>query len=222
MEQLRKTLLECGFADQFDLFANVAAADDAGRDGFAAELCFASQALACPIWVKLQRLLPALAVAEHGIEGANQLASAGPQLTDALLDDAIEHALAFGKKRNEHFSTIFFASGAAHITVAFEAVHELDRAVMPDQQAVGERLNLGGRSVGHSANRQQQQVLLGFESGRARGCVAFAKKEADAVTQFRHGLVFGRSDSLHRTIISWNDRFREGLAAEMTSNLPGC
>src|SRR5215475_3808178 len=104
----------------------------------------------------LQPLPLAFAVAEHGIDGANQLASAGPQLADALLYDALEHALAPGKKRNENFATIFLAPAATHITVAFEAVHEFDGAVMPDQQAVRERLNFGRRPVGHSAYRQQQ------------------------------------------------------------------
>src|SRR6185295_11679730 len=107
----------------------------------------------------------------------------------------------------EDFAPVFFASCSAHITVLFEAVHELDGAVMPDEQAVREGLDLGGCSVGHAANCQEQQVLLGFKSSGTRGGVAFAKKKADAIAQFRHGLVFGRSDSLHGTIISWNDRF---------------
>src|SRR5215510_1834144 len=144
----------------------------------------------------------ALVVAEDGVNGSNQLTAACTQFTDALLHNALKHSLALGEKRNENFATIFLASGSAHVTVPFQAVHKLDGAVMPDQQAVGQRLNLGGCPVRHSANRQQEQVLLRLEPGGTRGSIAFAKKEADPETQFRHGLVFGRSDSPHAAIIS--------------------
>src|SRR5262249_35569006 len=111
----------------------------------------------------------------------------------------------FGKKRNENFAAILLAPGAAHIAVSLEAVHKLNGAVMADQQAIGEGLNLGGGSVGYTSNRQQQQILLWFKSRGARRCIAFAEKKADAVAQFRHGLVVGRSDSLHESIISYDD-----------------
>jgi hypothetical protein len=73
---------------------------------------------------------------------------------------------------------------------------------MTDEQAVGKRLDFGRGTVGETADGKQQQILLGFEPSSTGSGIAFAKEEADAVAEFRHSLVFGRSNSFHGTIIS--------------------
>src|ERR1700751_3681731 len=76
----------------------------------------------CVLLVNLRREKPAVAlkihawrmlstptVTEDRVNGADELAAAGAQFADALLDHAFQNALALGKKRNEHLATVFAA-----------------------------------------------------------------------------------------------------------------
>ena len=119
-------------------------------------------------------MLSAPAVSEDRVNGADKLAAAGAQFADALLDDALKNALAFGKKRNEHLATIFAATSAADVAVFFQAIYELYRAVMAEEQAVGERLDFGSGTIRHSTNGKKHEVLLRLEAGGSRGDIPFA------------------------------------------------
>jgi hypothetical protein len=137
------------------------------------------------------------AVAENGVYSADELAAAGAQFAYSLLDDPLEDALAFGKKRNENLAAILLATGSADVAVFFETVDQFDGAVMTNEQAVCQGLDFGRGTSGKAANGKQQQILLGFESGGAGGGIAFTKEKANAIAEFRHGLVFGRGNSFH-------------------------
>ena len=121
-------------------------------------------------------MLGAPAVVEDRVNGADELAAAGAQFADALLHDAFEDALTFGQKRDEHLTAIFAATSAPDVAVFFQAIHKLDRAVMADEQAVGERLDFGGGAIRHSANGKQHEVLLRLESGGSRCGIPFTEK----------------------------------------------
>src|SRR5690349_19938339 len=76
---------------------------------------------------------------------------------------------------------------------------------MADEQAVCERLDFGGGTIRHSANGKKHEVLLRLEASGSRGGIAFAEKLPDVIAELGHGLVLGRTDSLHGKIISYND-----------------
>ena len=136
----------------------------------------AGETCRCPKKIQALRILSAPTVTEDRVNSADELAAAGAEFADALLDYAFQNALAFGKKRNEHLATIFTAPRAADVAMLFQTIHELYRAVMADEQAVRERLDFGRGAIRHSANGKEHEVLLGLQAGGSRGGIAFAEK----------------------------------------------
>src|ERR1700752_3805448 len=118
---------------------------------------------------------------EQSSDGGNQSFAAGPQLTDSMLRDLLKETFSSGQEGNEDPAAVVAAAGATHVAVGFQAVDELDGAVVLQGQALGQRLDGGFAVFRQATNGQGHQGLLGFEADGAGFGVALAKKMADAV-----------------------------------------
>lgn len=94
-----------------------------------------------------------------------------------------EHALAFRGELDEHTAAVLDAAAAPDKAARFEAVEQLDGAVMAELETFGEIAD-GDFLVRRRALRGEHElVLLRLESGFTRGVFAEAKEEPQLVAK---------------------------------------
>jgi hypothetical protein len=74
---------------------------------------------------------------------------------------------------------------------ARQTVNALNDRVVLHQETSCQMLNRGAVSRRHSANREEQLKLFGFQAGGTGGLFAFRKKQPDAEAEFRQRTIVG-------------------------------
>jgi len=121
---------------------------------------------------------------EERLDRGNQGSSARSQLADSLSSDLIQKPLPPGQERDQNLSAIFLAPLSPHIAVLFQSVKQLDGAVMLQSEPFRERADGSFGICRQSADRQQHEVLLGFEAREPRRRVSLPQKQPDAIAEF--------------------------------------
>jgi hypothetical protein len=132
---------------------------------------------------------------------SHQRHPARPQLADTVPRDFLEKLFSPREKHNKDAPAVVAAAVAAYQPVLLQPVDQFDDAVVLQRQAIGQGTDGGLGLLGQAPNRQQNEILLRFESGRACLGVAFAQKQADAVAQLGKRAVFLRCNSDHHIFI---------------------
>jgi len=90
---------------------------------------------------------------------------------------------------------------APHEPARLHPIDELDRAVMPELQPLGEPADGGGDAGRHAAQRKQELVLLRLEARLPGRLLAEAEEAPELVPELRQGAVIRGSEALHDPII---------------------
>ena len=134
------------------------------------------------------------AIFKQGTDGVDEGGAAGAQFADAMAGDLFQQFFPARKKRYKDAAAIVPAAVAAHIAVSFQAVDELNDAVVLEREPVGQCADGRFFAWRKAANRQEEQVLLGLEAGGASDAIAFADESANLIAKLRERLIFGRGD----------------------------
>ena len=103
--------------------------------------------------------------------------------------EPVEHARSSGADDDLDAAAIFFGSRPSHEPATFEAIDELDDAVMAEHQTVCEVGD--SRSVRREAShRQEQLVLLRIQTGSARLSFGERKEQAQLVAELGQRPIF--------------------------------
>src|SRR5437868_14948209 len=92
-----------------------------------------------------------------------------------------EDFLAFRSQRHQYLAPITARPVALYEPVCRQTVHQLDRAVMLDLQALGQFTDPWANIPGQAFQRQKQLVLTRLQACPARGLLAETKETADLV-----------------------------------------
>lgn len=102
-----------------------------------------------------------------------------------------QHFLAFSSQGQPHLASVVLHAVAPNIATRGEPVHQFNRTVMPNLQALGQfsdsRMGLSVQSL----QCQHQLMLVWFDAGGARSLLAEMQKAADLIAQVGQGLVVG-------------------------------
>ena len=108
------------------------------------------------------------------------------------------------QKLYQHLAPILISAMPGSQSSALQAIDQLHRAVMLQLHSFCERTNRGAHVRRKTLNREQQLVLLGFESGGAGSRFAEVQKTPDLVAELRQGTVievFGFLHDIYRNTI---------------------
>jgi len=89
-------------------------------------------------------------------------------------------------------------AGTPDETARLHAVDDLDRAVMPQLEALAEPPVGRRRARRHAAHGEQELVLLRLEAGGAGRLLAEAEEAAELVAELRQCAVLRRGDGVPR------------------------
>jgi hypothetical protein len=118
---------------------------------------------------------------DQGINGTDKGGAGRAQFADALTRNLFEQFFAARKQRYEHAPAVVTATLTPRVAVNFKPVDQFDDAVMFQGKAFRQGSNGGFRTFGHTANGQQNKVLLWFEARGVRCRIAFPYKMANAI-----------------------------------------
>jgi hypothetical protein len=136
-------------------------------------------------------------------DSLRQLATVGAQFVDALPRDMLQDSLSARQKGYQNTSAIVSPAGAMHVAVCFQPIHQFHGTVMFQRQTFRERSDGGLLAFRQSANCQQQQILLRFESRGSSNRVPFAQELANSTAELCQGTIFpGCNLRLHFLSIS--------------------
>ena len=121
---------------------------------------------------------------ENGFQGAGQFRAGAFEFRTMRQGETAQNAQPRRSEANPDFALVFQAGSACDGSGGFEAVYELDGAVVLDEKTRGDfadgRLDLGGEAM----DGEQQLVLLGLDPVLFRGGFAEVEKLADLAAEF--------------------------------------
>jgi len=118
--------------------------------------------------------------------------------------EAREELLATSREDHRYPPPVARRPRAPHDTARLHPVDELDRAVMAQLQALGDRPDRRLGPVGHPPHREEGLVLPWLEAGAAGGLLAEVEEAAKLVAELRQTPVLGNTHPTgrHGEIIS--------------------
>jgi len=91
---------------------------------------------------------------------------------------------------HQDYTTVRAAADAAHEAARFEAVEQLDEAVMLQMESLGEVADRGFVGPWSALHGEKQLVVLGLETGDAGGLLAEIQEAANLIPELRQGAIF--------------------------------
>lgn len=112
----------------------------------------------------------------------------------------------------QNFPAIGASVFTADSAVLGEAVHELDSAVMPDPEALGQLADGGSRCFGEAFQRKKELMLLRLQAVLVGGFRAELEVAADLVAKFGQSAVFREGEIGRHTYIVARYKYKYAIA----------
>src|SRR3989442_618934 len=125
-------------------------------------------------------------------EDSQQLRALGPQFFHRIQRELPQHRLAGGTERDRDFAPIATVTPACDHVALDQPVDELHDAVVAELEPLGQRSDRGRPTAVQALELQEQEILLGLDTGRPGSLLAAPHEAPDLVTQLGQGLVVDR------------------------------
>ncbi len=108
-----------------------------------------------------------------------------------------QNALALRGKRQQYLAAVVLGPLAAYIPSPFQAVDQLDRAVVLNLHAVGQFPNARTYSLGYAFDGQHKLILPALQTGCVYGGFTEMQVPANLIPEFRQSLIVRQGQPLH-------------------------
>lgn len=104
---------------------------------------------------------------------------------------ALQEAFAPRGELHQRLATVGHIAHAANESARLHAIDELDRAVVPELEALGQRAHVRAHPFRHALHGEQQLMLLRLEPRLTTGALAEAEEAPQLIAELGQRLVVG-------------------------------
>jgi hypothetical protein len=119
------------------------------------------------------------------IQGRHQGRPLCPQLAERVEGKVPQHCLTIGPERHDGLPSVGIVPASGNHPLLDEPINELDHAVVPKLQSLGEDSDRWGPLPGESFHLQQQDIVLRLDARATGGHLAKSKEPADVIPELR-------------------------------------